>query len=117
MPRGIPSKSTVKPPTIRERALEENNAPGSTTPLPLTIENLEKAIAAMPAGEPIGIHPTYAIIKPLVTIRLRRVGPIITDSQHTVSIPSPAFVKEGDRVLVAIYSTVGDWDPVEPRMP
>jgi hypothetical protein len=106
MPRGIPSKSTVKPPTIRERALEPDaqiDTQDNTVTVEITPETEVKQLVDPPS--------------PLVTIRLRRVGPIITDSQHTVSIPAPAFVKEGERVLVAIYSTVGDWEPVAPRLP
>lgn len=103
MPRGIPSKSTVKPPTIRERALE----PDAQINTQAEANEIASAI----------LNPTSPLPKPLVTIRLRRVGPILTDTGHNVSIPSPAFVKEGDRVLVAIYQTEGDWLPIEPRMP
>jgi hypothetical protein len=97
MPRGIPSKSTVKPPTIRERALEDDP---STVGMMARVDLLH---VDMP--------------QPLVTIRLRRVGAIITDSLNTVSIPAPAFLKDGERVLVAIYQTEGDWRPIEPRTP
>jgi hypothetical protein len=143
----------VKPPTIRERALEDDpstvkgpdkcegikhvfedeTVEGAicrygleivdTPPFRITTKLLAGPLSVDPstmgmmalvdAIEPLHVDPP----SPLVTIRLRRVGPIITDSMNTVSIPAPAFLKDGERVLVAIYQTVGDWQPVEPRLP
>jgi len=75
--------------------------------------------APTPAGTPIPAKPTPPPLRvireghiprpsdvvpvPLVTLHLRRVGPILTDTGETVRIPAPARLPDGARVSVSIY--------------
>ena len=129
MPRGR-NKTTVTPPTIRQRAQEEEGvfipdeprvkmedaetfrAEGNAMTGPATVPdpkvNEAKKEADKVAGQTIADEWH---LRPITTLHLTRHGDIITDSAYTVRIPAPASVKDGERVAVAIYRTKGDkWE-------
>lgn len=123
MPRQ--SKTTKTPPTIRQRAQEDDKTltgapePSVQTNTGLTHNDLEKALVEMEkqAEEDGGVgsltvplDPTpiiermrQAIVPPLLSLHLRRVGDELTDVRNTVHIPSPALVKDGERVVIHVY--------------
>ena len=110
MPKGIPNKTTITPPTIRERALEDVTMAGKSDGIPR--EDVMEPMPGVPGdvietkadrGGTYGVKITRIKPEPFLTLRLRRVGPIITDPMRTVSIPAPALLAEGEFVTVAIY--------------
>jgi len=116
------SRVTITPPTIHQRAQEEERvkmqdaetfrAEGNamTGPMvgPVTVPDPkvneeQKAKTLLDKWH----------LRPITTLHLTRHGDIITDTAYTVRIPAPANVKDGERVAVAIYRTKGDkWEIV-----
>jgi len=116
MPRVSKIKTT--PPTIRQRASEEDDKTLTGAPEPsvqTSTANVDRAqLAAMkPRIEAIfegAMSPEdvdavkKAADKPiLLTFHLRRVDNELTDTMRTVHIPSPAMVKDGERVVIHVY--------------
>jgi hypothetical protein len=71
--------------------------------------NVDRAqLAAMPTTVPTVFLTEDRIVNihapiPLVTFHLRRVENELTDTMRTVHIPSPAIVKDGERVVIHVY--------------
>ena len=129
MPRGR-NKTTVTPPTIRQRAQEEEGVfiPDEPRVKMEDAETFQVEGNAMtgPMVGPVTVPdpkvneeqkaktlPDEWHLRPITTLHLTRHGDIITDSAYIVRIPAPANVKDGERVAVAIYRTKGDkWEIV-----
>ncbi len=101
MPRG---KTTKRPPTIQERAREDDPimtgepTPAETTSTgdPLVVDMKDVKLAEQ-------IVQGQAQLAPLLTLHLKRDGNEITDAGGTVHIPAPAMLPDGARVRVLIF--------------
>jgi hypothetical protein len=110
------SKATKTPPTIRQRAKE----PEGGLIEPSEAAGLIGEGEALMTGAPdpgvttsTGTLPTVVLTEdrivkihaptPLVSFHLRRVEDELTDVARTVHIPSPAMVKDGERVVIHVY--------------
>jgi len=131
MPRGVRSKATITPPTIRQRASEGDDKTLTGAPEPSV-----QTSTAKPTPPPLheihegdvrearmllhqepqtitGTLPTVVLTEdrivnihaptPLLTFHLRRVENELTDTARTIHIPSPAIVKDGERVVIHVY--------------
>jgi hypothetical protein len=112
MPRGVRSKATITPPTIRERAIEDeaNTLTGAPEPSVMTSTvNVDRAqLAVMTPTVPTVVLTEDRIVNihaptPLLTFHLRRVDNELTDTMRTVHIPSPASIQPGERVVIHVY--------------
>ena len=96
------SRVTITPPTIHQRAQEEER---------VKMEDAETFRVKVNEEQKAKTLPDEWHLRPITTLHLTRHGDIITDSAYTVRIPAPASVKDGERVAVAIYRTKGDkWE-------
>jgi len=131
MPKGVYDRSKVKttPPTIRQRASEDEQlrdlmetaeADGKTLtgePTSSVMTTTARDVVHVPASDvpqtSTGTLPTVVLTEdrivnihaptPLVTFHLRRVENELTDTMRTVHIPSPASIQPGERVVIHVY--------------
>jgi hypothetical protein len=112
MPKGVYDRSKVKttPPTIRQRANEEDDKTLTGAPEPsvqtstgLTVTVDGTKVAKMVREKIDEAKKEAGLIPPLVTFHLRRVENELTDTARTVHIPSPASIKDGERVVIHVY--------------
>ena len=107
------SRVTITPPTIHQRAQEEERVKMEDAE---TFRAEGNAMTAVPDPKVNEEQKAKTLLdkwhlRPITTLHLTRHGDIITDSAYTVRIPAPASVKDGERVAVAIYRTKGDkWE-------
>lgn len=108
------SKVTKTPPTIRQRAKEPDGGLVGSSKIAGLIGEGEALMSGAPepsvqtstgtVDTPVGpFTVTTKIIEPLLSLHLRRVENELTDTMRTVHIPSPAIVKDGERVVIHVY--------------
>jgi len=94
------SKVTKTPPTIRQRASEEDDKTLTGAPEPSVQTSTETN--EFKTDQEV-IVTGFIPIAPLLTFHLRRVENELTDTMRTVHIPSPASIQPGERVVIHVY--------------